>query len=130
MSNDGDKGGGGGGGGGGPDLVQYIVVHRVKGYGVGALIAQGAHASSAALHLSRDQPDTAAYLAALDSMHKVVLEGPSAEALRETAAALDAAGVVHKLWVEQPEGIVTALASAPRARAVLKPLFAAFKLLR
>lgn len=111
-------------------LVQYIVIHRVKGYGVGALIAQGSHASSAALHLSRDHPDTRAYLAALDSMHKVVLEGPSAEALRETSAALDAAGVTHKLWVEQPENIVTALASAPRARALLKPLFAAFKLLR
>ena len=111
-------------------LVQYILIHRVKGYGVGALIAQGAHASSAALHLSREHADTISYLASLDTMHKIILEGPSAEALRDTSAALAAAGITHKLWVEQPEGLVTALASAPRARGLLRPLFAAFKLLR
>ena len=111
-------------------LIQYVVVRREKGYGTGALIAQGIHAAAAALHLSADAPPTRAYLAALDSMHTVVLEGSSAEALHSAAAALSAAGISHKLWVEQPEGVATALASAPHRRALLKPLFAAFKLLR
>lgn len=112
-------------------LIQYIVVRRdLKNYGTGALIAQGSHAAAAALHVSRDAPTTQAYLADLDAMHTVVLEGGSAEALREAAEGLEKAGVQHKVWVERPEMVVTALASAPNRRALLKPLFAAFKLLR
>jgi hypothetical protein len=38
------------------------------------LIAQAAHASTAVTHLFYEDPNTKAYLADLDRMHKVVLE--------------------------------------------------------
>ena len=59
-------------------LVQYIAVRKdlltALHWPFGALIAQACHASSAVLHLHRDDPDTQAYLAVVDSMRKVVLE--------------------------------------------------------
>jgi hypothetical protein len=84
----------------------------------------------AAVWTNRDHTDTVAYLAALDSMHKVICAAESEAAVRATADALSAAGVGHKLWVEQPEGIVTAVATRPARRSELKPFFADYKLLR
>ena len=44
-------------------------------------------------------------------------------ALLKLAAALETAGVSYHLWVEQPEGIPTALATAPRFKSTVpKPL--------
>ena len=56
-------------------LVQYVVLRGdlADKWPLGALVAQGCHASSAALHLFRDDSTTQNYLADLDSMHKVVL---------------------------------------------------------
>jgi peptidyl-tRNA hydrolase len=122
------------GGAGDDTLVQYLVLHRPKGFSLGALVAQGAHAAVAAVFASRDAPHTRAYCdpARIDAMHKVCLEAPSREALEALAAALEAATppVAFKLWVEQPEGVATALATAPYPRSTLRPLFAALKLLR
>ena len=56
-------------------LVQYIVLRGdlVDKWPLGALIAQACHASSAALHLYRDDTATKSYLEDVNSMHKVVL---------------------------------------------------------
>lgn len=56
-------------------LVQYVALRGdlADKWPLGALIAQACHASSAALHLFRDDPSTQNYLADLNSMHKVVL---------------------------------------------------------
>ncbi len=56
-------------------LVQYVVLRGdlVEKWPLGALVAQACHASTAALHLYREDPATQAYLEKLDSMHKVVL---------------------------------------------------------
>ncbi len=112
--------------------MQYLVLLRPKGFSVGALVAQGAHAAVAAVFASRDAEHTRSYCepAAVDRMHKVCLEAPSREALEALAASLAAARVAHKLWVEQPEGVATALATAPYPRSALRPFFAALKLLR
>ena len=111
-------------------LVQYIVVRKDLKMGTGALIAQGAHASSAALWTSKDTPTTQEYLSSLDTMHKIVLEGTSNDQLLALSESLTSASILHNLWVEQPENVATALATAPYHRSLLKPLFAGFKLLR
>ena len=59
---------------------------------------------------------------------KVVLEATGEAQLREIAAAMEAAGVVHKLWVEQPEDFVTALATAPALKGRVAPLVKKLKL--
>lgn len=59
-------------------VVQYIIVRsdllRDLAWSVGSLLAQACHASSAVLHLYKDDEYTKKYLADLDNMHKVVLE--------------------------------------------------------
>ena len=61
-----------------PIIVQYIVVrsdliHNLK-WPLGALIAQACHASTAVLHLFKNDDVTKNYYANLDSMHKIILE--------------------------------------------------------
>ena len=60
---------------------------------------------------------------ALDAMHKVVLEVKGEPQLRALAAALAEAGVGHRLWIEQPEGVATCLATQPDAKETLAPHF-------
>ena len=57
-------------------LVQYVIMRGdlVDKWPLGASIAQACHASTAALHLFKDDPETQSYLEYLDSMHKVVLK--------------------------------------------------------
>ena len=66
-----------------PPATQYTPCHthvtncafpRVEKWPVGALVAQACHASTAVLHLYRDDPNVGAYLGDVDRMHKVVLE--------------------------------------------------------
>ena len=47
------------------------------------IIAQACHASTAALWLYKDHPNTIAYAGDLDNMHKVVLEAKDENALRK-----------------------------------------------
>ena len=63
-------------------------------------------------------------------LFQVVLEATGEAQLREVAAALEAAGVVHKLWVEQPEDFPTALATAPAPKGRVAPLVKKLKLCR
>lgn len=66
--------------GAGPQiLVQYLVLRKDLSqapfsWPAGAVVAQACHAATAALHLHRDHPHTAAYLRELGRMRKVVLE--------------------------------------------------------
>ena len=59
-------------------LVQYVAVRgdlwRAQKWPIGALIAQGCHATTAVLHTFRDDPNVREYLTDADRMHKVVLE--------------------------------------------------------
>jgi peptidyl-tRNA hydrolase len=118
-------------GGAAPDpLLQYVVLRKDLGWPTGALVAQGCHACVAAVWLSRESEETKEYCAAADSMRKVTLEAPGADALQRIAESLSAAQVAHKLWVEQPEGVPTCLATAPGRASLLKPFFKALRLLR
>lgn len=111
-------------------IVQYIVIRKDLKWPTGALIAQGCHACVSALWLSKDHPATIDYCKDMDNMHKITLEATSAETLTTISSSLTAAGIVHKLWIEQPENIPTCIATAPLQRSILKPFFNALKLLR
>jgi len=123
--------------------MQYVVLRRDMWAGgagapagapwpLGAVAAQAAHAATAALWESRDRAETAAYCApdALPHMTKVVLEVADGAALEKLAGGLATAGVPHRVWVELPEGVPTAVASAPGRKSVLQPHFKAGKLCR
>lgn len=59
-------------------VVQYVLLRsdllKDLGWSFGALVAQACHASTAVLHLNKDDEITMQYLEDLDNMHKVVLE--------------------------------------------------------
>lgn len=59
-------------------LVQYIALRgdllRIQKWPIGAMVAQGCHASTAVIHMYRDHSNVIEYLTDLDRMHKVVLE--------------------------------------------------------
>jgi hypothetical protein len=89
-------------------------------------------AAVAAVWTTKDDPDTQAYVHPdnIDRMHKIIVETDSSSALEAVEKGLKEAGIGSKLWIEQPENFATALASKPARRSVLKPHFAAFKLMR
>jgi peptidyl-tRNA hydrolase len=110
-------------------LVQFIIIRKDLGrqlaWPLGALAAQCAHASVHAVWTYRDSADTAAYVSRdnISSMRKVVLETKNAGSLDKLAATLDAEGVEHVVWVEQPEGIRTCLATRPYRRSAVGGYF-------
>ncbi|XP_069461779.1 putative peptidyl-tRNA hydrolase PTRHD1 [Ambystoma mexicanum] len=106
------------GGGGAPHrLVQYVVVRgdlqRALAWPLGALVAQACHAATAVIHLHYTHPHTSAYLQDLDRMHKVILEAPDEATLAALADTLKQENIDHKVWIEQPENIVTCIALRP-----------------
>ncbi|XP_037487000.1 putative peptidyl-tRNA hydrolase PTRHD1 [Triticum dicoccoides] len=113
-------------------VVQYVVLRRdlADAWPLGSVVAQGCHAAVAAVWAHRDHPDTAAYCAPgnLDSMHKVTLEVKGETQLKNLAEKLEAAGVRHKLWIEQPENIPTCIATAPCPKSQVASFFRKLKL--
>ncbi|XP_044967743.1 putative peptidyl-tRNA hydrolase PTRHD1 [Hordeum vulgare subsp. vulgare] len=113
-------------------VVQYVVLRRdlADAWPLGSVVAQGCHAAVAAVWAHRDHPDTAAYCAPgnLDSMHKVTLEVKGEIQLKNLAEKLEAAGVRHKLWIEQPENIPTCIATAPCPKSQVASFFRKLKL--
>lgn len=103
-------------------LVMQIVVRRdllaQEGWGVGPLMAQVAHATSAVLHETREQVETKEYLDDLLDMHKSVFQVESLGKLEKLANTLKSSDppIPHHLWIEQPENIPTCLAVGPNRR--------------
>ena len=84
----------------------------------------------AAIFSHLNEPETSEYLTNLDHMTKVVLKAESEEQILNAAKTLEQNNVKHYIWREQPENIISALATVPRNRDVLKPLLSEFKLFR
>uniref|UniRef100_A0A0E0KUU1 peptidyl-tRNA hydrolase n=1 Tax=Oryza punctata TaxID=4537 RepID=A0A0E0KUU1_ORYPU len=123
-------------------VVQYVVLRRdlADAWPLGSVVAQGCHAAVAAVWAHRDHPDTAAYCGPdnLDRMHKafldsrtdwlVTLEVKGETQLKNLAEKLEAAGVRHKVWIEQPENIPTCIATAPCPKSQVSSFFKKLKL--
>jgi peptidyl-tRNA hydrolase len=110
-------------------IFQYVVLRRdlqdKLGWPLGSLVAQGCHASVAAIASNLDDADVRAYISAgaLEGMHKAVLEVKGEPQLRTLAQRLTEAGIAHVLWMEQPEATPTALACKPARKSSLAPHF-------
>ncbi|KAM3966957.1 putative peptidyl-tRNA hydrolase PTRHD1 [Aphomia sociella] len=113
-------------------IVQYVLLRsdllKDLGWSIGALVAQACHASTAVLHLYKNDEHTMLYLNDLDNMHKVVLEVPNEESLKKIAEKLKENSIDHKLWIEQPENIPTCLAIKPYPKDAVKKFVGKFKL--
>ncbi|CAG9122629.1 unnamed protein product [Plutella xylostella] len=113
-------------------VVQYVLLRsdllKELGWSIGALVAQACHASTAVLHLHKDDDVTIQYLNDLDNMHKVVLEVPNEESLKKLSVKLQENSIAHKLWIEQPENIPTCLALKPYPKDEVKKFVGKFKL--
>ncbi|XP_058113644.1 uncharacterized protein LOC131256678 [Magnolia sinica] len=113
-------------------LVQYVVLRRdlIDSWPLGSVVTQGCHASVAAIWSSKDDPHTVDYCCDrnLDSMHKVTLEVKGEPQIRNLSEKLGAGGIIHKLWIEQPENIPTCLATKPYPKSVVSSFFKKLKL--
>ena len=117
-------------------IVQFVVIRRdllkTLEWPVGSVIAQACHACLAVTWENRDDADVAAYLAPekIDSMYKVTKEVKGEPQLLTLAEKLKAEGVVHRVWMEQPENIPTALAVKPYPRSRIAPLLKKYQLFK
>ncbi|XAR71455.1 hypothetical protein NMG60_11028717 [Bertholletia excelsa] len=117
----------------GQDLVvQYVVLRRdlIDSWPLGSVVTQGCHASVAAIWANKDDPHTRDYCSPtnLDSMHKVTLEVKGETQIVNLSEKLTAGGIVHKLWIEQPENIPTCLATKPYPKSFVSSFFKKLKL--
>lgn len=117
-------------------LVMYVVMRsdliKSHRWNVGGLISNGSHACLAVIMSNLADADVQRYTApdAADQMHKVVLAAKDQRELEDTAELLHKQGMVHKLWVEQPEMLKSCLAVKPYPRKIIQPLLKALKLFR
>ncbi|XP_051009347.1 putative peptidyl-tRNA hydrolase PTRHD1 [Acomys russatus] len=116
-------------------LVQYLVLRKDLSqapfsWPTGALVAQACHAATAALHLHRDHPHTAAYLRELGRMRKVVLEAADETTLKDLAETLQQKSIDHMLWLEQPENIATCIALRPYPKEEVSQYLKKFQLFK
>ncbi|OQV22148.1 putative peptidyl-tRNA hydrolase PTRHD1 [Hypsibius exemplaris] len=116
--------------GGKDQLIQYLILRGDLKWPVGSLVAQGAHAASAALHIFREDSQTQRFLADLDRMHVCVLKVPDEVALSSLADQLKEKDIGFKLWIEQPENVATCLATKPYMKSAVSSFFAHLKLFR
>lgn len=118
-------------------IIQYVVMRKdilpskkVNGFSTGAYIAQACHAASAAMHRFACLENTIRFLDDLENMTVCVLGVENNSELESLASKLESEGVPFHLWVEKPELITTALATAPVEKQKVSQHLGHLKLLR
>ncbi|KAL2346846.1 hypothetical protein Fmac_000846 [Flemingia macrophylla] len=113
-------------------VVQYVVLRRdlIDTWPLGSVVTQGCHASVSAVWSNKDDPFTLHYCSPdnIDSMHKVTLEVKGETQIRNLSEKLTSGGIIHKLWIEQPENIPTCLATKPYPKSIVSSYFKKLKL--
>ena len=116
--------------------MQFVVIRRdllkTMEWPVGSVIAQACHACLAVAWENREDECVIKYLSPenLDSMHKVTKEVKGEAQLMTLAEKLKTEGIVHKLWMEQPENLPTAIALKPYPRSMVAPLLKKYQLFK
>ncbi|CAJ1973816.1 unnamed protein product [Sphenostylis stenocarpa] len=113
-------------------VVQYVVLRRdlIDMWPLGSVVTQGCHASVSAVWSNKDDPHTLDYCSPekIDSMHKVTLEVKGETQIKNLSEKLTSGGIIHKLWIEQPENIPTCLATKPYPKSIVSSYFKKLKL--
>ncbi|KAL5074229.1 hypothetical protein RYX36_013213 [Vicia faba] len=113
-------------------VVQYVVLRRdlIDTWPLGSVVTQGCHASVSAVWSNKDDPVTIDYCSPdkIDSMHKVTLEVKGEPQIKNLSEKLKAGGIIHKLWIEEPENIPTCLATKPYPKSIVSSYFKKLKL--
>ncbi|KAJ3130209.1 hypothetical protein HK100_008182 [Physocladia obscura] len=101
-------------------LTVFVIVRKdlskTLGWPMGAVIGNACHAATAVLHKYRNEQRTIDYFTDLEGMRKVVLETKNEASLNKVEALMNEKGILHYKWIEQPEGISAAIATAPYFR--------------
>ncbi|CAN1185084.1 Putative peptidyl-tRNA hydrolase PTRHD1 [Linum perenne] len=97
---------------------------------MGSVVTQGCHAAVAAIWSNKDDDHTIRYCGPekIDSMHKVTLEVKGETQMLNLAEKLRNGGIVHKVWIEQPENIPTSIATKPYPKSQVASFFKKLKL--
>ena len=119
-------------------ILQYVVIRKdilpskktSHAFSMGACMAQACHAATAAIVKSFSTNETEQYLSALGNMTVCVLGVDDADELVALSKRLEDSNVPFHLWIEKPELIPTALATAPVNKADVSHLLSHLKLLR
>jgi peptidyl-tRNA hydrolase len=96
------------------------------------MATQTSHASVSAIVENYEDKLTQEYISKenIDNMHKVVLSVESEEEILETEKMLKEDKISYRIWREQPENIITALALKPYYKSTVSKYFKKFKLFR
>ena len=115
-------------------LIQYILIRKDlignKHWNIGSLIAQGCHASVAAIATTLSSKYTTEYITDHLNMTKLVLGVDDDVQLKEMSDRLTRNSIPHHLWIEKPEEIPTALATSPLLKSAVGLHFKHLKLLK
>lgn len=115
-------------------LIQYILIRKdligTKQWSIGSMIAQGCHASVAAIATTLESECTREYIADYLNMTKLVLAVEDDIQLKDMADKLSNNNIPHHMWFEKPEDIPTALATSPLPKSAVGLYFKHLKLLK
>ncbi|CRH01030.1 peptidyl-tRNA hydrolase PTRHD1, putative [Plasmodium relictum] len=116
-------------------IVQYILINKEildKKWPLGSIIAQACHACVAVIAENINDNIVKEYVSSenINNMHKVVLKVDDTEELKKLSSILDKESFKYKMWIEQPENILTALALKPYYKNTIKDYFRKYQLLK
>ena len=98
----------------------YLILRSDLNWPIGSLIAQGCHATSKCLHIYKNDENVIKYFNDINNLRKVILKVSSLQEFEETEKILT--GLDFVTWIEQPEGIKTAIAVKPYEKSALQRL--------
>ncbi|KAJ1477670.1 peptidyl-tRNA hydrolase II domain-containing protein [Baffinella frigidus] len=116
-------------------MVQYVVLRKdllkaPHNWNLGSMVAQGCHIVTKLLWELKEEDNVVKYMSDMDNMHKVTLGAKDEAELSGLEEQLKEAGIECRAWREQPENVITALATMPYPRSEIAPHMKALKLLR
>lgn len=98
-------------------LVMYIILNRSlaekEKWPIGSMIAQACHAATKSLWTFKDEQSVLEYTSNINSMTKITLAMRNAEQLKKLGETFTEKNIEYVEWIEQPENILTCIATKP-----------------